>query len=45
MKIDPANFNYLVEQALTNNQVASMRPVIDTANAPERISVPVSNNR
>ena len=29
MKIDPANFNYLVEQALTNNQVASMRPVIE----------------
>ena len=29
MKIDPVNFNYLVEQALTNSQVTSMRPVIE----------------
>ena len=29
MKIDPADFNYLVERALTGSQVASMRPVIE----------------
>ncbi|MET4694388.1 nucleotidyl transferase AbiEii/AbiGii toxin family protein [Endozoicomonas lisbonensis] len=29
MKINPADFNYLVEQALTSSHVASMRPVIE----------------
>ena len=29
MKIDPASFNYLVERALTDSQIISMRPVIE----------------
>ncbi|MGI9280008.1 MAG: nucleotidyl transferase AbiEii/AbiGii toxin family protein [Endozoicomonas sp.] len=29
MKIDPADFSYLVDRALTNEQLANMRPVIE----------------